>query len=50
MEAFDYLELADGSALLVADLSVLCDSTYQNAMYPIASGLLIFVALGSSPP
>ena len=50
MEAFPCLELADGSALLAADLSVLCDSTYRNAIYPIAFGLLIFVALGSSPP
>jgi len=50
MGAFDCLQLADGSALLAADLSVVCDNTYRIAMYPIAGGLFVFYALGIFPP
>lgn len=46
MQAFRCLEFADGSARLVADLSVECDGVYKGLMYPAAAALLAVYAVG----
>lgn len=46
MGAFHCLELANGSARLVADLKIICDDAYKHSMYPFAVALFIIYSLG----
>ena len=46
MQAFLCVDLPDGSARLMADLSVTCDSAYKATTFPTAVGFFIMYSLG----